>query len=274
MGLRDNFNQAFRELLTGGGQSSSGPKEKDKSESDLDSYLEARRAATVQSKADYDGENANDASKSEFPAEPGGRLGRPNLFGGPAQSDKAADRPAPSEWNEYFKETDPLKQPIEQQEEEMTVISKSTVIVGDIRSLANITINGKVRGDVDVLRDATVHGVLVGDLQCSNSKMDGSAVQGNVFTKGNAYIFNDSMLLGDLKAQFSSIDGKVKGNMDIGGKINLHQNAIVAGNINTGTITVEEGANIKGYVNTSFLDEQGDSAFPKQVEIDGQDIGG
>ena len=116
-----------------------------------------------------------------------------------------------------------------------------------------------------------MHGVLVGDLMCNNSNMRGSSVQGNVNAKGRTYIDNDSMLLGDMKAQYSNVDGKVKGNIDVGSKIHLHQNAVVAGNINTNTIAVEDGANIKGFVNTSFLDENSDTAFPNQIPF-GNDI--
>jgi hypothetical protein len=42
----------------------------------------------------------------------------------------------------------------------------------------------------------------------------------------------------------------------------------VGRDINTGTIAIEEGANVKGFVNTSFFDEHGDVAFPDEVEND------
>ncbi len=292
MGLKDNFYQALRELLNGGGASGSDLDEKDKSQADLEDF-EAPGAFSAQDESESAGksfadfmksgnEREADYSKSNFQpkyetaseletdTEQSGRYaqtgfasnaGRNNLFG----------RPSRPEINGQFNQ--PV-QPggIDQSEpidtarpEEMTVISKSTVVLGDIRSLANVTIDGKVRGNVNVLKDVTMHGVLVGDLMCNNSNMRGSSIQGNITAKGRTYIDNESMLLGDMKAQYSNVDGKVKGNLDIGSKIHLHQNAVVAGNINTNTIAVEDGANIKGFVNTSFLDENGDTAFPSQI---------
>ncbi len=280
MGLRDNFYQAIRELL-GGGKTDGSDSNEHKSGSDYDESS-AKGKSDVSGKEFGDFMDRHDEEKNadegaeiknhdesvygKAKSEPGGIFSRPNLFGKPVTPSRPsfAGQPGGGTWSDYFKETDPVSR---RTDEETTVISKSTVVVGSIRSLANVTIEGKVSGNVDVLKDATLKGVLVGDLMCNNSNMRGSTMQGDVLSKGNVYIDNDSMLLGDLKAQYSSVDGKVKGNMDIGGKIQIHQNAIVAGNINAGSIMVEDGANIRGFVNTTFLSEHADTAFPSQVEI-------
>ena len=98
--------------------------------------------------------------------------------------------------------------------------------------------------------------------------MEGSYIQGNVLSKGNAYIHSDSVLLGNLKAQNINIDGKVKGNISIGNRACLHQNAVVVGDIYANTLAVEDGANIKGFVNTAILLEQDSEPFPDEVVIE------
>jgi cytoskeletal protein CcmA (bactofilin family) len=260
MGLKENFNQALREMLNKGGLVGSDLENKAKSQSDLNSYLDTAADATppAPTAGPAPERDANDMnvriSETDW-SEP------PNF----------EDHTAPSGYQPYRR---PEPQPREfdsyKQSDEMTVISKNTMIVGDIRTLANITIDGNVKGKVEALRDATLRWVIVGDVTCSNTEMKGSSVQGNLLVKGSTYIDNDSILLGDLTAQYANIDGKVKGNLDIGSKIELRPNAIIAGNINTNSITVMDGANIRGFINTTFLKEHGDSAFPKQIIIGGE----
>jgi cytoskeletal protein CcmA (bactofilin family) len=152
--------------------------------------------------------------------------------------------------------------------EETTVISKNTVIIGNIKSLASVKIDGNVRGKVEVLKDASVNGMLVGDLTCNNAEMQGSSIQGNVLSKGNTYVDNSTIILGDVAAQYAAIDGKIKGNIEVGSKVEFRENAIVAGDIYTNTISVADGANIRGYVSTSYFQEHGDDVFPNKLIIE------
>jgi cytoskeletal protein CcmA (bactofilin family) len=261
MGLKENFNQALKELINKGGLVGSELEEKSKTKSTLDSYLDMPSkndaASHGQSVAGFEQES----SRLAMSMDETDWQNPPNFEDRTTyKTDGGYTATQSGDFGRMFRQAD-----------EMTIISKSTMIVGDIRTLANITIDGNVRGKVDVLKDANIRGMLIGDLVCSNTDMKGSSIQGNVFAKGSTYIDNDSILLGDLTAQFASIDGKVKGNIEIGSKVELHPNAIVAGNINTNTISIADGANIRGFINTTFLKEHGDSAFPKQVIMENAD---
>jgi cytoskeletal protein CcmA (bactofilin family) len=261
MGLKENFNQAMKELLNKGGLVGSEMEEKAKAKSDLDSYLNVPQSYSSETgsagrsgSVPFDQEKAtiatgvSDTDWKSPPFEDYSSFKTTNTYA-----------PSPSQDGEYGR--------MFRQAEEMTIISKNTMIIGDVKTLANITIEGNVRGKVDAMKDANIRGMLIGDLTCNNSDIRGSSIQGNVYTKGSTFIDNDSILLGDITAQFASVDGKVKGNLDVGSKVELRHNAIVAGNINTNTISIEDGANIRGYINTTFLRENGDNAFPKQVVI-------
>jgi len=282
MGLKENFNQAMKELLSKGGLVGSEMEEKAKSKSDLDAYLDVPVSNP-----------SEETPPGSVYGSPPGKTGAPGAPGAPRSTPFDQDTAritmsvADTDWKTPPYEEHTAFRPVQfgassytqdggeygrmfRQAEEMTTISKNTMVIGDIKTLANITIEGNVRGKVDALKDANIRGVLVGDLTCNNTDIRSASIQGNVLTKGSAYIDNDSILLGDIQAQFASIDGKVKGNIDIGSKIELRHNAIVAGNINTNTISIEDGANIRGYINTTFLKEHGDSAFPKQVIINSE----
>lgn len=275
MGLKENFNQAMKELLNKGGLVGSEMEEKAKSKSDLDSYLDVPPSSADETYTGSDSPSATepDTIQRSVPYEketPKITMSFPDTEwkASPREERTSSFRPDTNTYSNYttFSQGGEYGRMF-RQAEEMTTISKNTMIVGDIKTLANITIDGNIRGQVDALKDASIRGNLVGDLTCNNTDIKGASIQGNVTTKGSTYIDSDSILLGDITAQFASIDGKVKGNIDIGSKVELLHNAIVAGNINTNSISIEDGANIRGYINTTFLKEQGDSAFPKQVVI-------
>jgi len=151
--------------------------------------------------------------------------------------------------------------------EETTIISRNTIIDGNIRSFANINIDGSVKGDVRITKDINVTGKVVGDIECNNSVMNGASMQGNIASKGQVQLDRDSILLGDISAQYLDMNGKIKGNIDIGGKAEFKTDAVVLGNITASTITVLDGATIQGYVNTTFLQESTANIFPETIAV-------
>jgi cytoskeletal protein CcmA (bactofilin family) len=92
-------------------------------------------------------------------------------------------------------------------------------------------------------------------------------MQGNISSKGQVQIDRDSLLLGDIAAQYLDLNGKVKGNVDVGGKAEFKTDAVILGNITASTITVLDGATIQGYVNTTFLQESSSSIFPEAIAL-------
>lgn len=151
--------------------------------------------------------------------------------------------------------------------EETTVISRNTIIDGNIRSFANINIDGSVKGDVTITKNINVTGKVVGDIQCNNSVMTGASMQGNIVSKGQVQMDRDSLILGDISAQYLDLNGKIKGNVDVGGKAEFKTDAVILGNITASTITVLDGATIQGYVNTTFLQESSSSIFPEAIAL-------
>ena len=92
-------------------------------------------------------------------------------------------------------------------------------------------------------------------------------MQGNVTSKGQVKMDRDSLLLGDINAQYLDINGKVKGNVEISGKAEFKTDSIIFGNINASTITVLDGATIQGFVNTTFLQESASNIFPEAIAV-------
>lgn len=153
--------------------------------------------------------------------------------------------------------------------DEVTVISRNTIIDGNVRSLANMQVDGNIKGNVETTRDIDMSGKVVGDIKCNNASMNSAAMQGNVTLKGKMRMDRDTILIGDLTSQYADVNGRIRGKLEIGGKAELKRDAIVFGDINASTIAVTDGAIIQGYVNTTFLSkEDSRSVFPEAISFD------
>ena len=150
----------------------------------------------------------------------------------------------------------------------MTVISKNTMIDGNIRSFADMKIDGNIKGNVETTKNININGKVVGDLTCDNISMKNSAVQGNVRLKGQAVMANDSMLIGDLTSQVAQLNGKIKGNIEISGKIQLDRDSVIIGDIKAGSIAISDGAVINGFVTTTYLSkDESANIFPESIAL-------
>ena len=170
-----------------------------------------------------------------------------------------AYNPQPSFGRDFRQPTD---------DNETTVISRNTVIDGNIHSFANMTVDGNIKGNVETTKDIDLNGKIVGDISCNNAKLRTSQVQGNIRLKGNVYMARETLLLGDLTSTYANINGKIKGNVSTGGKTELKSDAVVFGDISASSITVDDGAIIQGYVSTTFLNkEDSKGIFPDTITI-------
>lgn len=165
-----------------------------------------------------------------------------------------------------------LGAPASSEVDETTVISKNTVIDGNVRSLANMQIDGNIKGNIETTRNIDMTGKVVGDITCNNAGMSSAAMQGNVTLKGRMKMDRDTILIGDLSSQYADVNGRIRGKLDIAGRAELKRDAIVFGDINASTIAVTDGAIIQGYVNTTFLSkEDSRSAIPEAITFDSKD---
>lgn len=214
MSMKDNFSQAFKELL--------------------------KRDDSIE--GEMDGVYANGASSA--PAAPASFAAKDTFSAGRASQEHADS--ASGETDEY---------------EEVTVISRNTTISGDIRSFANVGIEGSVKGDVETTQNIDVSGSIEGNIAAKDILLRGASVQGNIASQGSIVMDKNSLLVGDISAQNMALNGKLKGNLEIGQSVVLKPNAIVLGNVTVASISIEQGARLQGYVNTAFPKEQSGGVF-------------
>lgn len=189
---------------------------------------------------------------------------QPNNFG--QQNSQQGFRPQQPAYNPQPSFNQSFNHPSD--DNETTVISRNTVIDGNIHSFANMTVDGNIKGNVETTKDIDLNGKIVGDISCNNAKLRTSQVQGNIRLKGNVYMERETLLLGDLTSTYANINGKIKGNVSTGGKTELKSDAVVFGDISASSITVDDGAIIQGYVSTTFLNkEDSKGIFPDTITI-------
>lgn len=151
--------------------------------------------------------------------------------------------------------------------DELTVISRNTVIEGNVRSFASMNVEGSIKGNIQITKNIEMSGKVVGDISCNNVSMRGSSMQGKIASKGQLLMDRDALILGDISAQYADINGKIKGNVDISGKAEIKNDAVVFGDISVSTISVLDGATIQGYINTTFLKEENARVFPEAIIV-------
>ena len=134
------------------------------------------------------------------------------------------------------------------------MISRNTIIDGNVRSLANMQVDGNIKGNVETTRDIEMSGKVVGDIKCNNANMNSAAMQGNLNLKGKIRMDRDTILIGDLTSQYADVNGRIRGKLEIGGKAELKRDAIVFGDINAST--------------TFLSKEDSRSVFPEAISFD------
>lgn len=267
MGLKDNFSQAFRELT-----SPKDAKEQQKTEiKDVAAYMndgnETEEIKPVQETEPVQ-ETVQEAeaiptpenTEEEQMAEQTQHINNPsnNAYGG-AYNNQTTN-PAPIPFGN--------PQGIRQEASETTIISKNTIIDGNIRSFADMRIDGSIKGSVETTKNVSVNGKVVGNITCDNAVMNSASIQGNITLKGQATMSSESMLIGDLTSQLASVNGKMKGNLTVAGKAQLDRDAVVFGDIKAGAISISDGAIVQGYISTTYLSQdESSNIFPDSIAI-------
>lgn len=148
-----------------------------------------------------------------------------------------------------------------QEEIPATVISRSMVIVGEITSSGDIDIYGDVKGSVRTEGDIKATGKIIGDLAGNSFTLNGCTIQGNISAKGTVTIGSNTIVVGDIIADSIKLNGKVKGNLTISKMSEFLENALLAGDVHSQTISMSQGAKLHGNVSVALDSSQSEREF-------------
>lgn len=156
-------------------------------------------------------------------------------------------------------------QPYNEGEVGTTIITRNTIVEGNIKSFENIELNGKVKGKIDTTKNVGISGFVQGDIEATDILLEGAQIKGCIDSKGALLMDKDTLLVGDVEAQNTRVDGKIKGEVNIGGNGEFLSNSVVVGNITVSNFYVQYGARMQGYINTNFSKNEEDNIFGQIV---------
>ena len=100
-------------------------------------------------------------------------------------------------------------------------------------SLNRIVQGTKIKGDIDTESNIRIDGILVGTIK----------------TKGRLVVGKTGIIEGDIVCQNADIEGKIKGKIVVNQLLSLKATSDLQGEILTGQIAIEPGANFSGNCN-------------------------
>jgi cytoskeletal protein CcmA (bactofilin family) len=148
-----------------------------------------------------------------------------------------------------------------QEDTPATVISRTMVIVGEITSTGDIDIYGDVKGTVKTQGDVKATGKIVGDMAGNSFTLNGCAVQGNITAQGSVTIGLNTVVVGDIAADSIKLNGKVKGNLAVAKMSEFLENALLVGDVQSQTISMNQGAKLHGNVRVALDNGQSEKEF-------------
>jgi len=127
-------------------------------------------------------------------------------------------------------------------------ITADMVIKGSITSASNINIFGTVLGDVTCENDMIISGRIEGNINARSFQLLSGSISGDIIAKSIVEISQGATVNGNISAERVMVDSKVTGNISAANVVRLNANAFVDGNIKANTLSVQEGAELKGNV--------------------------
>lgn len=132
-----------------------------------------------------------------------------------------------------------------------SVISRDTIVTGNITSNSDLTVLGQVKGDIAAKGHVYVCGSVDGQITCDSIAMSACTVEGNVIAHTGIIQDADSTLVGDIESANLTAAGKIVGNINVENCVSLKSTAVVIGNLEFRDLSVEQGAVLRGEISTN-----------------------
>lgn len=129
-------------------------------------------------------------------------------------------------------------------------IASDVMINGDLIVKGNLELNGMIDGNIECHSNLKVNGVVKGNIKTSSVTIGGEKVTGNIECENDCVIATNVELLGDILADEVTLKGKMVGTINAKNKVVLHSSAELNGDCITSKLIIEEGAIIKGNIQT------------------------
>ncbi len=131
-----------------------------------------------------------------------------------------------------------------------SIIAEDMVIDGSITSGSNLLILGTINGDVNCEGDIEIKGRINGNTRGRNITMNTAEITGDVLAE-NMLTLAEGSVNGAVSARKADINGMVRGNINIGGLLQVKANATIQGDITAASVSIAKESIIKGNLTIS-----------------------
>jgi cytoskeletal protein CcmA (bactofilin family) len=145
--------------------------------------------------------------------------------------------------------------------DEVTIITKGTVINGNITSEGSLEVMGTIKGDIDCQGKLSVVGLVNGNCIAAEVYVGAKRFEGSITSEGSIKIGLGTVVIGDVTGTSGVIAGAVKGDIDVSGPIIIDSSAVIKGNIKAQSIQINNGAVIEGFCSLSYASIDIDNIF-------------
>lgn len=152
-----------------------------------------------------------------------------------------------------------------------SVFQQDLVITGNVTTSTSLIVHGTINGDVSCKGDITIDGTIKGNLKANEVKLLNGKITGDVECSNSVNMLKGSSIHGNISGKNISCDGKIEGNSNVSGKVEISENSVIIGDVICGQISIKDGAIFKGNIQTGNSESQQkipQSAKPKEINID------
>ena len=144
---------------------------------------------------------------------------------------------------------------------EVSVLTESMIINGNIATEGALEVRGRVVGNVEALGKLNVTGEIQGNSQAAEIYAEGARIVGELRSQSSIKIGQNAVILGNVYANSAVIAGAVRGDLDIRGPVILDTSAIVMGDIKSKSVQINNGAVVEGMCSQCYAEVNPTSFF-------------
>ena len=145
--------------------------------------------------------------------------------------------------------------------DEVSVITESMIINGNLATEGALEIRGSIVGNVEALGKLNITGAIQGNSQAAEIFAENARITGELKSNGSIKVGQSTVIIGNIFAYSAVIAGAVKGDIDVKGPVILDSSAIVMGDIKSKSVQINNGAVIEGMCSQCYAEVNPTSFF-------------
>lgn len=147
--------------------------------------------------------------------------------------------------------------------EEVTEVTRGTMIDGNIVSEGSMNVYGRIKGNVACRGKLVVCGTIIGSSRGAEIFTNNAKIDGDVTSDGSIKVGNGTVIIGNVYGTSAVIAGAVQGDIDVHGPVIIDGTAVVQGNIRSRSVQINNGAAIEGMISQCYADIDYAALFDK-----------